>query len=119
MFKKIKKLFKKNDPKNEEDVIALISYQALRNGDMKIDIQLEDLNDETIQIFSKVFARVTTLALASETIGLTKGLFEEAGEEKLVKLMVWASEECNNISNEYEITEQESYILPSEMFNEK
>jgi hypothetical protein len=71
-------------------------------------------------MFAKMFARVTTLSLSGYTIELTKELFMKVDEEKYVKLMLLAAEECEVIveENQGEQAVDDEYIKPSEMFND-
>lgn len=85
-----------------------------------MNINLKDLETDSVEKFAKLFARVTTLSLSGYTIELTKDLFIQADEEKYVQMMLFAAEECNKISEEAreEIESDNEYIKPSEMFDE-
>jgi len=114
MFKKLKNLFRQEKP---VDKLGFISYNLLESGEIQVEINLKKLDDESLQKFAGLFAKVTTLALSSYTINLTKELFMETGEDYYVKMILYATEECNHIIENYPKTEEE-YIKPSEMFNE-
>mgnify|MGYP004023758305 CR=1 FL=1 len=118
MLTKLKSLFKKS--KKEDDKLGFICYNLLDNGEIEVNINLKDLEDDSVEKFAKMFARVTTLSLSAYTIELTKDLFLQTDEEKYIKMMLIAAEECEVIvkENEQEITADDEYIKPSEMFNE-
>ena len=118
MLTKIKSLFKKS--KKEDDKLGCISYNLLDSGEVEVNINLRDLEEDSIEKFARLFARVTTLSLSGYTIELTKELFQQADEEKYVQLMLLAAKECERIveENEGQITADDEYIKPSEMFNE-
>ncbi len=118
MLTKLKSLFKKS--KKEDDKLGSICYNLLDNGEIEVNINLKDLEDDSVEKFAKMFARVTTLSLSAYTIELTKDLFLQTDEEKYIKMMLIAAEECEVIvkENEQEITADDEYIKPSEMFNE-
>jgi hypothetical protein len=118
MLTKLKSLFKKS--KKDDDNLGCISYNLLDTGQIEVKINLRDLEEDSIEKFAKLFARVTTLSLSGYTIELTKELFIQTDEEKYVQMMLLAAKECDIIIEENEgqtITEDE-YIKPSEMFNE-
>ena len=119
MFKKIKSLFSKKSEK-VDDNLGFICYNILDNGQIEVNINLKDLETDSVEKFAKLFARVTTLSLSGYTIELTKDLFIQADEEKYVQMMLFAAEECNKISEEAreEIESDNEYIKPSEMFDE-
>ncbi len=118
MLTKLKRLLKKS--KKEDDKLGFICYNLLDNGEIEVNINLKDLEDDSVEKFAKMFARVTTLSLSAYTIELTKDLFLQTDEEKYIKMMLIAAEECEVIvkENEQEITADDEYIKPSEMFNE-
>lgn len=118
MLTKLKNLFKKSE--KVDDNLGFICYNILDNGQIEVNINLKDLETDSVEKFAKLFARVTTLSLSGYTIELTKDLFIQADEEKYVQMMLFAAEECNKISEEAreEIESDNEYIKPSEMFDE-
>jgi len=118
MFTKLKNLFKKD--KKQDDNLGCISYNLLDTGEIEVKINLRDLGDDSIEKFARLFARVTTLSLSGYTIQLTKELFMQIDEEKYVDMMLIAAKECDRIieENKGQITVDDEYIKPSEMFNE-
>lgn len=118
MFTKLKNLFKKD--KEQDDNLGYISYNLLDTGEIEVKINLRDLDDDSIEKFARLFARVTTLSLSGYTIELTKELFMQIDEEKYIDMMLIAAKECDRIieENEGQITADDEYIKPSEMFNE-
>lgn len=117
MFKRIKNLFKKKN-KNAGSIL----YTIDDNDDIEIKIDVRDTNDATLESFSKLFARVTTLSLSPHTIRLTKSIFGDLGEEYFLKLMLDSAKECDIIIGEADSPanqtgEEADYIKPSEMFN--
>jgi hypothetical protein len=118
MFTKLKNLFKKD--KKQDDNLGCISYNLLDTGEIEVKINLRDLEDDSIKKFARLFARVTTLSLSGYTIQLTKELFMQIDEEKYADMMLIAAKECDRIieENKGQITVDDEYIKPSEMFNE-
>lgn len=118
MLKAIKNLLKRNKTEEKDnDKLGCICYNLLDTGEIEVKINLNNLETDSIEKFAKLFARVTTLNLSGYTIQLTKELFMKIDEEKYVQMMLFATEECNKIIEENDITEDE-YIKPSEMFND-
>ena len=77
--------------------MGCISYNLLDSGEVEVNINLRDLEEDSVEKFAKLFARVTTLSLSGYTIELTKELFQQADEEKYVQLMLLAAKECERI----------------------
>lgn len=120
MFTKLKNLLKKTEePKKEDDNLGHISYNLLPDGQIEVNINLKDLEDDSIEKFAKMFARVTTTSLSAYTIELTKQLFIQVDEDKYVEMILLAAKECEKIieENEGAPTVDDEYIKPSEMFN--
>jgi len=117
MFKKLKNFFKK-PPKeeNQDDNLGFICYNLLQTGEIEVNINLKDLETDSIEKFAKLFANVTTLSLSGYTIELVKSLFSELDEEKYIQMMLFAAKECEKIAKENDL--EDEYIKPSEMFNE-
>tara|TARA_B100002019_G_scaffold149414_1_gene128570 strand:+ start:252 stop:617 length:366 start_codon:yes stop_codon:yes gene_type:complete len=121
MLTKLKNLFKKDKKQQKrDDILGCISYNLLRTGEIEVKINLENLEDDSIEKFSKLFARVTTTSLSPYTIDLTKQLFVEVDEEIYTKMLLLAAKECEKIveENQLEVSIEDAYIKPSEMFNE-
>jgi hypothetical protein len=121
MLTKLKNLFKKDKKQEKEnDILGCISYNLLHTGEIEVKINLHDLEDDSIEKFAKLFARVTTTSLSPYTIELTKHLFMDVDEEIYVKMILLASKECERIieENQGKPTIDDEYIKPSEMFNE-
>ena len=120
MFTKLKNLLKKDkEPKKEDDNLGHISYNLLHTGEIEVRINLKNLEDDSLEKFAKMFARVTTTSLSAYTIELTKELFMQVDEDAYVQLMLLAAKECEAIieENEGTPTVDDEYIKPSEMFN--
>jgi hypothetical protein len=121
MLTKLKNLLKKDkDLKKEDDNLGCISYNLLPDGQIEVNINLKNLDDDSIEKFAKMFARVTTTSLSAYTIELTKQLFMRVDEEKYVEMILLAAKECEIITEENKDTSivDDEYIKPSEMFNE-
>lgn len=121
MLTKLKSLFKKNKKvEKDDDILGFICYNLLDSGQIEVNINLKDLESDSVEKFAKLFARVTTLSLSGYTIELTKDLFMQVDEEKYIQMVLFATEECNKISEEAksEMQTDNEYIKPSEMFNE-
>jgi hypothetical protein len=121
MLTKLKNLFKKDKAvKKVNDNLGVISYNLLHSGEIEVKINLLNLEDDSVEKFAKLFARVTTLSLSGYTIELTKKLFMDIDEEKYVQMMLIAAKECDKIIEENEglTNKDDEYIKPSEMFND-
>jgi|TARA_R100000084_G_C4583744_1_gene115025 hypothetical protein len=121
MFTKVKNLLKiRKNKKKEDDNLGCISYNLLHTGEIEVKINLDNLEEDSIEKFASLFARVTTTSLAPYTINLVKQLFMEIDEESYVKMILLASKECEKIieENESQKSVEDAYIKPSEMFNE-
>ena len=106
MFRKLKKLFKK-----EKELGTYIIYQVNKNGEILIDISFEN-KTESIDDFCSLLSAVNTLYLHDETINvIEKSVVPFLGEEVFNQMMIVTAERSKRIL----AAEEDEYIKPSDM----
>ena len=106
MFRKLKKLFKK-----EKEQGTYIKYQVNKNGDILIDISFEN-KTESIDDFCSLLSAVNTLYLHDETINvIEKSVVPFLREEVFNQMMIVTAERSKRIL----AAEEDEYIKPSDM----
>jgi hypothetical protein len=110
---------KQEQPQNETPVVASITYSIDNTGEMFVDVNMEDFNDQSINGLSTIISMISTVKCTLITLEMIKNAFAEEGkfEEYLdlitqvtLKNEVAAVSDKNNESNK-----EEPYIKPSDM----
>ena len=77
---------KKHTNKDEEglpkDAQSALTFYVKADGEIFIDINLEDYSEETLSNFSKILAGISSLRFQLQTIDIVKHGFVEAGRAK-------------------------------------
>ena len=119
--------FKKKTPnKYEEDLPkgaqSALTYYVKADGEIFIDINLEDYSEETLRNFSKILAGISSLRFQLQTIDIVKHGFLESGRvkefEKLLVLILHLSRQDVQAMENYmenKVGEEEPCIKPSDM----
>ena len=122
--------FSKKQPKEEkqesypnnqdqDEVVATITYYLCKNeDDVKVDIGIEEFNDESINNLCKILNVLAEDRAYSETVNIIKNSLEEQGDEaKLLKFIVQVSQQIgkNFTKQVEEIITNQPCIRPSDM----
>lgn len=81
--------FKKKPPTDEEESQSSLTYYVKDDGEVFVDVNLEDYSEATLENFAKILAGISSLRFQLQTINMVKHGFLEAGRVKeFEKLMV-------------------------------
>jgi len=70
------------EPPPEEEPLASVVYSVLPNGDLTINIHINDYSEETLELFSLLFASMPTIEFQLQGLEITKDAFVADGKEK-------------------------------------
>ena len=117
---------KKHTNKDEEglpkDAQSALTFYVKADGEIFIDINLEDYSEETLRNFSKILAGISSLRFQLQTIDIVKHGFLESGKvkefEKLLVQILSLSRQDVQAMESYmnkRLKEEEPCIKPSDM----
>ena len=119
--------FKKKTPnKYEEDLPkgaqSALTYYVKADGEIFIDINLEDYSEETLSNFSKILAGISSLRFQLQTIDIVKSGFLEAGkikefEKVLIQILFLSQQDIQEMESftKRHSKGEEPCIKPSDM----
>ena len=107
-----------------EDVIKII-YAATKDGELYIDIQMEDYSEETISRLSSLYASIPTDSFQNQSVQIIKEAFHQDGQdelflkfltESLLKQEIYNSKDVvNSVGEEPKTGKEEPLIKPSDL----
>jgi len=65
-----------------EDVIRIV-YSATKDGELYIDIEMEDYSEETVSQLSSLYASIPTEGFQSQSVQIIKEAFHQDGHDEL------------------------------------
>lgn len=109
MFKQLKNLFTKNNHQTESSEKPVyessIAYSCNEDGEIFVDIDIQDYNEETISNFAKILCGISSFKFHIETLNIIKNGFIENGREELFTVLL---EEILRISKDEIYSQHES-----------
>lgn len=125
MFKQLKNFFCSNkdiSPTEDQPVYeSSISYSCNKDGEIFVDVDIKDYDEQTISNFAKILCGVSSFKFHLETLNIIKNGFTENGRDDLFSILL---EEILRISKDeiYSYNEtgdkkenEEPCINPSDM----
>lgn len=111
MFKQLKNLFVKNKQQQDEkpSYESSIAYSCDEKGEIFVDIDIQDYNEQTISNFAKILCGISSFKFHLETLNIIKDGFVENGREDLFGLLL---EEILRISKDEIYSHSESLGKP-------
>lgn len=107
------------DQDQDKEVVAAITYYLCKNeDDVKVDIEIEKFDDESINNLCKILNVLAEDRAYSETVNIIKNSLEEQGDEaKLLKFIVKVSQQIgkNFTKQMEEVITNQPCIRPSDM----
>lgn len=107
-----------------EDIIKII-YAATKDGELYIDINMEDYSEETISRLSSLYASIPTDGFQNQVVKIIKEAFQQDGQEELfikflaetlLKQEIYSSKDVvNSTGEESENDREEPLIKPSDL----
>ncbi len=118
MFNK-KKEEKPQEVYEEPPVTASITYSVDNTGEMFVDVNMEDFNDQSINGLSTIISMLSTIKCTLITLEMIKNAFaeEEKFEEyiELITQVTLKNEAVATSDKSDEDSKEEPYIKPSDM----
>ncbi len=118
MFNK-KKEEKPQELYEEPPVTASITYSVDNTGEMFVDVNMEDFNDQSINGLSTIISMLSTIKCTLITLEMIKNAFaeEEKFEEyiELITQVTLKNEAVATSDKSDEDSKEEPYIKPSDM----
>jgi hypothetical protein len=105
-----------------KDAQSSLTYYVKDDGEIFIDINLEDYSEETLGNFSKILAGISSLRFQLQTIDVVKHGFLESGrvkefEQLLILILHLSRQDVEEVENyiDKKAKEEEPCIKPSDM----
>jgi hypothetical protein len=113
-FKQDKKESKEQEPQNELNYNTWICYGIDEDG-LSIDINIDDISEESLDNFAKLIAGISTMTLVPETLAIIKdGLKDEPEAYNFIieRAVEYATREMGKIMNDIQSTQESSQDEP-------
>ena len=113
--------------KLEEDVKSSVTYYVKSDGQIYMDMNLADYEEQTLDNFAKVISGLSSLRFQMQTIEMIKDSFIEADEldifNKILDKMVLATQSdqeqlekmMKDLNQDIDNKEEQAWIKPSEV----